>query len=162
LTYQLLEQGKASTYEPTAVGYTTVPKALNSLYNQRKRWAIGMLEGFSAVKPWQQGNFYSRCFTLVGISIIYLDLAFLFGFVPGVLLALCGYYYFVGCLTLIALVVSILLFSSVYLYQKKLDIQFQNSLLGFIAFILFFQLIQSSAALHGYVTRLLKGQEAWK
>lgn len=162
MTYQLLEQGKASTYEPTAVGYTTVPIALNGLYNQRKRWAIGMLEGFSAVKPWQQGSFFAKYFTFVNISIIYLDLAFLFGFLPGVLLALCGYYYFVGCLTLFALAVSILLFSSVYIYQKKLDIQFQNSLIGFISFLLFFQLIQSSAALHGYVTRLLKGQEVWK
>lgn len=43
LTYQLLRQGLSSTYEPGAVGYTTVPESLDGLYNQRKRWAIGML-----------------------------------------------------------------------------------------------------------------------
>ena len=51
LTYQLLHQKLPSTYEPQAVGYTTVPKALKGLYNQRKRWAIGMLEGLSSVPP---------------------------------------------------------------------------------------------------------------
>ncbi len=162
LTYKLLKQKKLSTYEPSAVGYTSVPQTLNELYNQRKRWAIGMLEGFSAVKPWEQGSKYSRYFTFINIFIIYLDVAFLFGFIPGVLLALFGYYYFVGCLTILALVVSLLLYSSVYYFQKKLDIPFENSYIGFIFFILFFQAIQSSAALHGYVTRILRGKEVWK
>lgn len=56
LTYRLLSHGWISTYEPLAVGYTTVPITLNTLYNQRKRWAIGMLEGLSAVPPWKQGG----------------------------------------------------------------------------------------------------------
>ena len=38
LTYQLLRQKLPSTYEPGAVGYTTVPETFNGLYNQRKRW----------------------------------------------------------------------------------------------------------------------------
>ena len=54
LTYQLLQQGLSSTYEPRAAGYTTVPGTLDGLYNQRKRWAIGMLDGLSAVPPWKQ------------------------------------------------------------------------------------------------------------
>ncbi len=162
LTYQLLEQNESSTYEPTAVGYTVVPTSLNSLYNQRKRWAIGMLEGFSAVKPWNQGSFYSKYFTIINVLIMYLDVAYLFGFIPGVFLALFGYYYFVGYLTIVALMVSIILYLSVYYFQKKLNIPFENSFIGFIFFLIFFQVIQSSAALHGYVTRLLKGKEVWK
>ncbi len=162
LTYQLLEQKKSSTYEPTAVGYTLVPNSLNGLYNQRKRWAIGMLEGFSAVKPWKQGSFYSKYFTIINVLIMYLDIAYLFGFIPGVLLALFGYYYFVGYLTIVALMVSIILYLSVYYFQIKLNIPFENSYIGFIFFLLFFQVIQSSAALHGYVTRLIKGKEVWK
>ena len=37
LTYHLLKKGLSSSYEPRAVGYTTVPDTLNSFYNQRKR-----------------------------------------------------------------------------------------------------------------------------
>lgn len=121
-----------------------------------------MIEGFSAVKPWNQGSFYARYFTFVNISIILLDLTFLFGFVPGVLLALFGYFHFVGWLTLLALAVSVVLFSSIYLYQKNLQIPFQHSTIGFLCFLFFFQLIQSSAALHGYVTGICRKEAAWQ
>jgi len=49
-----------------------------------------------------------------------------------------------------------------YLYQKKLGIPFQNSILGFLCFLLFFQAIQSTAALHGYLIRLLHRKGEWK
>lgn len=45
LTYEILEKNLSSTYESQAIAYTLVPEELNSFYNQRKRWAIGMLEG---------------------------------------------------------------------------------------------------------------------
>lgn len=162
LTYQLLQQGLPSSYEPGAVGYTTVPETLDGLYSQRKRWAIGMLEGLSAVPPWKQGTAFSRYFTFVNLSIIYIDLAFLFGFIPGVIFALAGYYYLAGFLTLFTVAVCVLLFFSMYLYQKKLKIPFQNSAWGFLCFLLFFQTIQSTAALHGYLTGLLHRKEGWK
>ncbi len=162
LTYQILKQGKASTYEPKAVGYTTVPHTLDGLYNQRKRWAIGMLEGFAHVKPWEQETGYSKYFTWVNTSIVYLDLAYLFGFIPGLFFALFGYYYFIGCLTVLALLVSMLLYFSMYRYQQKLNIPFQNSIIGFVCFLLFFQLIQSTAALHGYFICLFNGKGEWK
>lgn len=162
LTYQLLCQRLPSTYEPGAVGYTTVPETLDGLYNQRKRWAVGMLEGLSAVPPWKQGTVYSRHFALVNLSVIYLDLAFLFGFIPGVVLALFGYYYLAGILTLFTVGVCILLYLSMYLYQKKLKIPFKNSICGFFCFLLFFQSIQSTAALHGYLIRLFHRKGEWK
>ena len=146
LTYQMLQKKLSSTYEPTAVGYTRVPDTLSSLYNQRKRWAIGMLEGLSAVPPWRQGTNYSRYFVSTNLCVIYLDLAFLFGFLPGLLLACFGYYYFAGCLTLVTIFICLLLYLSVYLYQKKLKIPFKNSLSGFIGFLFFFQLIQSTVS----------------
>ncbi len=162
LTYQLLRQGLPSTYEPSAVGYTTVPETLNGLYNQRKRWAIGMLEGLYAIPPWKQGSVFSRHFTFVNLFIVYLDLAFLFGFLPGVILTFFGCYYLAGFLTLLTVFVCILLFLSMYLYQKKLNIPFKNSIFGFICFLLFFQMIQSTAALHGYFIRLLHRKGEWE
>ena len=100
LTYRLLRRGRTSSYEPGAVGYTTVPPTLAGLYSQRRRWAVGMLEGLGEVPPWRQGSAFSRYFEWVNLSVVWLDLAFLFGFVPGVLLAAMGYWYLVGLLTL--------------------------------------------------------------
>lgn len=162
LTYSLLQQGWPSTYEPRAVGYTRVPETLNGLYNQRKRWGIGMLEGLATVPPWKQGSGYAAFFTSINFLVIDLDLAFLFGFLPGVLLAVLGYPYFVGCLTLFTLAICILMYLSMYLYQRGLGIPFRNSLPGFVAFLLFFQLIQSTAALNGYLVHLFHRKERWK
>ena len=162
LTYQLLSKGLKSTYEPQAVGYTIVPETFDGFYNQRKRWAMGMLEGLSTIYPWKQKTLYSKYFTHTNLVVIYLDLAFLFGFVPGVILAICGYCYLVGLLTLITFISSILIFASVYIYQKKLGIYFQNSIIGFIFFLLLFQFIQSMASLHGYTIKLLRRKEQWK
>ncbi len=162
LTYQLLHQGLPSTYEPCAVGYTHVPETVHDFYNQRKRWAIGMLEGLSAIPPWKQGTGFSFHFACVNLAIVYLDLAFVFGFIPGVILALFGYYYLAGILTLLMAAVCILIHFSMYLYQKKLKISFENSISGLICFFLFFQAIQSTAALHGYLGRLLHKKGEWR
>lgn len=162
LTYEMLEKGMKSDYEPLAVGYTIVPKTLKELYKQRKRWAIGMLEGLGTVPPWKQGNIYSVFFTMVNCSVIYLDLAFLFGFLPGLLLAFAGYYYFVGFCTLFTVLLSLFMYSSMYLYQQELGIQHEDSLTGFLCFFISFQIIQSAASLQGYISCLLGKKEKWK
>lgn len=161
LTYRLLELGYASGYEPAAVGYTKVPETLGGLYRQRRRWAMGMLEGLREVPPWRQRG-YARYFTSVNLSIIYLDLAYLFGFVPGVILALLGYCYLVGLLTLFTALVGALFFWTVYRYQKRLGIPFKNTVFGFVLFLLFFQLVQSTASLNGYLCHIMGKKGEWK
>lgn len=161
LTYQLLQQDLRSDYEPQAVGYTVVPESLNALYRQRKRWAIGMIEGLITVPPWKQGNGFSRYFTTVNLFIIDLDLAFLFGLIPGVIWAFFGFNYFVGCLTLWTILICTLLYFNMYQYQRKLNIPFIDSFIGFIAFLFSFQLIQSTAAIHGYITHLTHKKGEW-
>lgn len=161
LTYGMLENGGASGYEPAAVGYTKVPETLGGLYRQRRRWAMGMLEGLREVPPWRQRS-YARYFTSVNLSIVYLDLAYLFGFVPGVILALLGYPCLVGLLTVFTALVGVGFFLSVYWYQKRLNIPFKNTAVGFVLFLLFFQLVQSTAALQGYLCHLLGKKGEWK
>lgn len=162
LTYEILKKGMHSDYEPLAVGYTVVPKTLKALYKQRKRWAIGMIEGLGTVPPWKQGNIYSGFFAAVNCSVIYLDLAFVFGFIPGLFLAFAGYHYFVGFCTLFTVLISLFMYSSMYLYQQKLGIYHEDSMAGFICFFIFFQLIQSAASLQGYISCLLGKKEKWK
>ena len=65
LTYEILNKKLASTYEPSAVGYTKVTATFDGLYNQRKRWAIGMIEGLSFIPPWKQTGFYPKFFTTI-------------------------------------------------------------------------------------------------
>lgn len=161
LTYSILEEGYKSLYEPYAIGYTIVPTKLRHLYRQRKRWATGMLEAFREVKPWSQKTFFSRFFTSINILVIYFDLTYIFGFLVGVILAIFGYYYFVGLLTILALIISVINFSSMYIFQKKLSIPFKNSIIGFVFFLLFYQTIQSLASLNGYTSFMLNQKATW-
>ena len=108
-------------------------------------------------------NFFPRWFTTLNILVIYLDLAYLFGFIPAVILALYGYPYFVGLLTVFALFIGVIFFASTYIYQKRLGVPFQNTLLGFVCFLLFFQLFLSLAAIHGNIPYVkLKFKFDWK
>ncbi len=75
LTYRLLALGRASLYEPRAVGHTAVPERLSALGRQRARWARGMFEGLHAVRPWRQSSLYAGYFEALNASIVYLDLA---------------------------------------------------------------------------------------
>lgn len=161
LTYQFLQNKFPSTYEPKAVGYTIVPETIRGLFHQRKRWAIGMLEGLSTVPPWKQGSVYSVFFTTVNCFVIYLDLAFLFGFLPGVVLAFFGYFYFVGYLTFVSAAISALLYLCMYAYQKRIGVPFQTTFWGFLSFFLFFQPLQSMASLFGYLSKLLGKKTTW-
>ena len=156
LTYRLLERGWASTYEPRAAAYTDVPETLHGFFRQRGRWAFGMLEGLAAVPPWRQGSFFACWFESVNPLVIVLDLAYLTGFVPGVVLALHGICWFVGVLTLVMLAVNLLIYATMYAYQRSLGIPFRNSLAGFVCFLLFFQFFQSAAALSGYAAWLCR------
>ncbi len=161
LTYQILKRGGKSTYESSAVGYTCVPNTLKTFYNQRKRWGSGMIEGLKSIQILKLKNNYSKYFIFVNIIVIYMNLAYLFGFIPGVIFAIFGYYYFVSKFTIVALLISTFLFFDIYNYQKRLKIDFKNSLIGFILFILIFQTIQSMAAFHGYLNHLLKLKKKW-
>lgn len=163
LTYRLLGMGYSSLYAPQAVGYTTAPARLKELARQRTRWARGMFEGLWAVKPWQQPSGYGGYFESLNLSIVYLDLAYVFGFLFGVVLALLGMPWLVGWLTLLTLPAVLVGSISVYRFQKKIPaIQIQNSLLGLLCFFALFQAIQSVCSLWGYLQALGRRRFSWK
>lgn len=161
LTYRLLSTGRTSSYEPRAVAYTDVPESLGGFFRQRKRWAMGMFEGLAAVPPRRQPSFYARWFTRVNLAVIALDLAYVTGFIPGVILALCGHPWFVGILTLLMLAVNAAIYFTLYRFQRSLGIPFARPLGGFLLFLFFFQPLQSTAALAGYIAHLSGRGRVW-
>ena len=162
LTYRILSMGLKSLYEPQAIGYTVVPHTFRKLCAQRIRWAHGMFEGISAVKPWQQPSFAGGYFEALNLSIVYLDLSYIFGFLVGVILSVFGLSWFVGLQTLLlfpALFINVL---SVYRFQCKIVSNFVTSKPGLICFLFFFQPIQSVCSLIGYSKVLTKRKIVWK
>lgn len=163
LTYRLLALGRASLYEPRAVGHTAVPERLSALGRQRARWARGMFEGLHAVRPWRQSSLYAGYFEALNASIVYLDLAYVFGFLGGTLLALTGATWFVGWMTLLTLPGLIAGSASVYAFQRGIRaVRVRHSALGLACFFALFQPIQSLCSLAGYAQALTRCRTAWK
>lgn len=163
LTYRLMAQGRVSCYEARAIGYTAVPAGLKALCRQRARWAKGMLEGLRAVAPWRQTGFFPGYFEALNISVIYLDLSYIFGFMAGVLFLLLGHSWLVGWATLLMLPAIGLSSASVYVYQRSLEgIRIKHSLGGAVCFLLFFRAIESVCAVTGYIQAARPKSAAWK
>jgi len=164
LTYRLLSMGHASLYEPQAIGLTVVPSTLWDFYRQRVRWAQGMFEGFMAVKPWMQTSFASGYFQAINLSIVYLDLAYVFGFLVGVVLMIFGYSWFVGWMALLLLMIPLLCIhsTSIYFFQRRVSGKVVHSALGLVCFLLLFQSIQSLCSLVGYGRMIAQRRVIWK
>lgn len=163
LTYRLLALGRTSLYEPRAVGFTTVPRTLWGLWRQRARWARGMFEGLRAVKPWQQPTLYGGYFEALNLSILYLDLAYVFGFLAGVVMALLGMPWLVGGTTLLTLPALAVGMASVYAFQRRIaGIRMKNSMAGLLCFVTLFQPVQSLCSLDGYARELMGFRLRWK
>lgn len=163
LTYRLLAAGRRSLYEPRAVAFTATPATLGALARQRSRWARGMFEGLAAVKPWRQPGGVAGYFEALNLSIVWLDLAYIFGFVPGVALALLGMPWLAGWITLLVLPLMLIGTASVWRFQRRIpEMAGRGSVWGFVLFVLVFQTVQSACSLWGYAAALTRRGLAWK
>jgi biofilm PGA synthesis N-glycosyltransferase PgaC len=97
----------------------------------------------------------------------YIDVVFLFIFVPGVIAALFfNWYLLASIITIYLLPLALINNSIIYFIQKKtlkeLNIKMPNkNWFGFILYMLFFQLIMTPATLSGYVSEILKRKRVW-
>ncbi|WP_311291374.1 hypothetical protein [Paenibacillus glycanilyticus] len=72
-----------------------------------------------AVKPWQQPRIYGKYLTGVNLILPYVDAAYTFFWLPGLILAFFGVYWIAGPLTLLVLPITILSYMVLYRYQRS-------------------------------------------
>ncbi|WP_042462753.1 glycosyltransferase family 2 protein [Neobacillus dielmonensis] len=167
LTWRLLKKKWRVYFEPLAVSFTEVPTSFNHLVRQRARWARGMIEGLREIKPWNQPQVYVKYLTGINLIMPYLDLIFTICWLPGLILALFGYYWIVGPMTLLVLPLTLISYSILYIYQKNsvfnhLNLKIRKNITGFILYILFYQMIMSPVAVLGYIQEILKTKRKWR
>lgn len=166
LTWDLLNKGWVTYFEPLAVAFTDVPTNLYSFSSQRSRWARGMIEALKKIKPWEQPKIYIKYLTSVNLIMPYLDFIYTFCWLPGLFLALFGIYWIVGPMTLLVLPLTFISYAILYKYQtyvfKNLNLKARKNLLGFIFFVLFYQMIMSPVSVWGYLQELFKSKRKWK
>lgn len=166
LTWNFLKNGQKVYFEPMAVAFTEVPTSLKHLVRQRSRWARGMIEALKVIKPWSQPMGYVKYLTGVDLLLPYLDFAYTFFWLPGLVLAFFGVYWIVGSMTIFVLPLTLLSYYVLYSYQRRvfkdLNLKIRKNKLGFILFILCYQMIMSPVSLWGYVQELMKLRRVWK
>jgi biofilm PGA synthesis N-glycosyltransferase PgaC len=167
LTWRLMRQGARIYYEPSAVAFTAAPARLVHLARQRARWARGMIEGIRSVKPWNQPRWLLRFLTAIDLLIPALDVAYALVWLPGLLLAATGRYWIVGPYTLAVLPLTLVVNAILYRFQRRrvfnlLGLRIRRNILGFLGFVLTYQMLMSPIAVVGYAQELLGLRRRWK
>jgi poly-beta-1,6-N-acetyl-D-glucosamine synthase len=167
LTWQLMRRGARVYYEPSAVAFTAAPTRLVHFARQRARWARGMVEGLRSVRPWRQPRWLLRFLTAIDLLIPALDVAYALVWLPGLLLAATGRYWVVGPYTLAVLPLTLLVNAILYRYQRRrvfnlLGLRVRRNLVGFLGFVLTYQVLMSPVAVAGYAQELLGLRRRWK
>jgi biofilm PGA synthesis N-glycosyltransferase PgaC len=167
LTWQLMRNGARVYYEPSAVAFTAAPTRLVHLARQRARWARGMIEGIRSVKPWNQPRGLLRFLTAIDLLIPALDVAYALVWLPGLALAATGRYWIVGPYTLAVLPLTLLVNLILYRFQRRrvfnlLGLRVRRNAVGFVGFVLAYQMLMSPVAVVGYGQELLGLRRRWK
>lgn len=166
LTWNLLKKGGLTYFEPLAVAFTDVPTSLHAFARQRSRWARGMIEALKQVKPWQQPQTYTKYLTGINLIMPLLDFSYTFFWLPGLVLACFGVYWIVGPMTLFVIPLTLLSYGILYSYQlyvfRHLNLKVRKNLLGFILFVLFYQMLMAPVSVWGYLQELLRLERIWK
>ena len=166
LTWKLILQGRVF-YEPLALAFTSAPSSLWALSRQRSRWARGMIEGIRTVPPWRQKRLIPFLLTAVDLVIPFLDLAYVFIWLPGLVLAFTGRFWVVGPLTIAVAPVTLLLYGLLFRYQNRsvfrpLGLVARRDRTGLLIFIVVYQALMSIMSVAGYGQEILRLRRSWK
>jgi biofilm PGA synthesis N-glycosyltransferase PgaC len=167
VTWRLMADGARVLTEPTAIAFTDVPVDVRHFMRQRIRWARGMIEALRSVPPWRQRRPLSKVIAGIDLLIPLLDIGYGLIWLPGLLLALLGYPIIVGVWTLTVLPVTILVYAGLRRYQHRrvfapLGLRVRKNRFGYLAFLLGYQALCSTASLVGYGQELRGARRRWK
>jgi biofilm PGA synthesis N-glycosyltransferase PgaC len=165
LTWGILELGYKVNHAENAVIWTNVPETSGQYFRQRKRWARGLIEAFKNHPKTLIRMKKNYPFIFNNIFLPIMDLAVLFGLLPGVILALFGKFWIVGLFSLLVLPFTLFMIYMMRRIQKKtldeLGIPIKGSIGGLLNFIFIYQFILSFSSVMGYVDEIFSKTKVW-
>jgi biofilm PGA synthesis N-glycosyltransferase PgaC len=166
LTWSFIAAGWRVSYAENAFAFTNVPVDYGSYYSQRKRWSRGLIEAFKNHPVMLFKPRMNSAFVYFNFLFPYIDAAFLFGFVPGVILALFfDNYAIVGVMTLFLLPLAFMINIIMYLKQtsifEKYGLKVRKNIFGLLGYMFLYQLLLSPASLMGYLSELINTRKEW-
>lgn len=167
LSWAMLNKGYNINHSENALCFTNVPETYKIFYRQRKRWARGLIEAFISYPKMLFKKQMYVFFIWYNFMFPYIDLMFMFGFVPSVILALCfGFYLLAGKITLLLIPLTFIYSSIIYIIQKKkfkeMDLDWGSKNYSYIMYMVFYQLLMTPATLFGYLSEIFRRKRVWK
>ena len=165
-SWALLEAGHRIGYAEDALLYTHAPTTFRQFALQRKRWSRGLIEAFRHHPDLLHKPRLTVLFIWWNLLFLPLDLIYTFAFIPGIVLALFGYYYIVGIMTLAVLPLSAV--SNYFIYRaqgkvfRELDIDRPKDGLGFLSYTLVYALLMQPVCVWGYFVELAGMRKRWE
>ena len=166
LTWAMMRQGGRVGYERTAIAFTGVPEDLRHFARQRRRWARGMIEGLRehgrGLIAGGRSNVHA---VLVNFVFPYVDGVYSIAFPIGIVLALFGNFAIVGPMTLAVLplnfILSMIMFRLSRSSFEEVGLKVRRNFLGFLGYLLTYQLFMSPISVAGYVQELFRVERNW-
>lgn len=165
LSWSILKEGYRIGHCEDALLFTNAPTTLKQFSRQRQRWSRGMIEAFKQHPDILLKPMLPVTFVYWNLFFPFLDLIFTVVFIPGIVLALFGYYWIVGPITLALIPMAMGMNYFMYRIGKQLfnerglKVRFNPS--GFFIYTLFYSLIMQPVCLAGYVSEMLNLRKTW-
>jgi biofilm PGA synthesis N-glycosyltransferase PgaC len=165
MTWAFLKKGYRVGHCEDAIVFTNVPETLKVFIKQRQRWARGMIEAFKQHPDVLMRPRLSTFFICWNLFYPWLDLAFTFAFVPGIVLACFGYHWIAGPMTVALLPLAALMSTLMYVVEKRMfdgsGLKVRTNPLGMVLYILGYSLMLQPASVLGYADELFKTRKTW-
>ena len=165
LTWAILKKGYRVGFCEDACAFTNVPATLGQFIRQRQRWSRGMIEAFKQHPQILFAPRLSTFFVYWNVLFPLLDLIFTAVFLPGLVLALFGYFFIAGPMTLVLLplagLINMLMFS---IGRKMFDLnglRVRRNIAGFFIYTLAYSVFLQPACLLGYLSEILLLKKSW-
>ncbi len=165
LTWALLGRGYRTGYAEDAVAFTNAPTTYRQFAHQRRRWARGLIEALHHHEALLVKPRLSTMFIWWNLLFLPMDLVFTLIFIPGVVLALFGYYWIAGPMTLLTLPLAVLWNLVIFRIQQRmfhdqgLHVRRNYAALGL--YILAYAVLMQPVSLWGYVSELVGRKKNW-
>lgn len=165
LTWKILDAGHRVGHAENALAFTDCPNTLRKFINQRRRWSRGLMEAFKTTPSILFKPRLSTLYIWWNTLFPFMDIAFTFGFIPGMILACFGIYWIAGPMTLSLLPMAFLLNWQMYLKGKAMfraqNLKVRTNYLGFIFYVFAYGLILQPACVYGYFSELFNLRKSW-
>jgi biofilm PGA synthesis N-glycosyltransferase PgaC len=165
LTWAILELGYRVGYCEDACLFTNAPDTFKQFLRQRQRWSRGLIEAFK--HHWRL-LFHARMTTIFiwwNLSFPLLDFIYTFAFVPGIVLALFGYYWLAGPMTLLVLPLAMLVNYIMFFKQSGMfteqGLKVRKNPIAFVFYALFYGIILQPACFVGYLSEIFGSRKTW-